>query len=133
MRNSNTTRILLVGMLVLAANSLTSCATPAVTTMETAEAIVDSMAKGDFSAATTDFNATMKSQLPSDTLRQAWTQLTTQVGPFKSREGSRQTQEQGYDVAYVTCRFEKSAIEVKVVFDSSKQVSGLFMVPSQVR
>ncbi|MDO8683243.1 MAG: DUF3887 domain-containing protein [Armatimonadota bacterium] len=135
MGKSTLTRgILLVGMLALTVIFMTSCAksksTPTPTITKIAESIVDSMAKGDFASVTTEFNATMKSQLPALELGEVWTQVTTQAGPFKARTGTREAQEQGYNVVYVTCQFEKSNIDIKVVFDNDKKVTGLFMVPS---
>jgi hypothetical protein len=124
-------RMALVGLLAAGVAFLAACSGPAPTITKTAESIVDSMVKGDFASATTDFNGEMKSQLPGNTLEQAWSQLILQVGPFKGRTGTREAQEQGYDVVYVSCQFEKSNIDVKVVFDDKKQVAGLFMLPSQ--
>lgn len=123
--------LVLTGLLMVVVVFLVSCAKPTPNITKTAESIVDSMTKGDFTSASMDFNAVMKSQLPSDKLGQAWNQLTAQVGPFKARTGTQEAQEQGCDVAYVTCQFEKSNIDIKVVFDNKKQVTGLFMIPSQ--
>ena len=37
---------------------------------------------------------------------------------------------QGYDVVFVTCQFEQTLLDVKVVFDASGQIAGLFFLPA---
>jgi hypothetical protein len=37
----------------------------------------------------------------------------------------------GYKIVFVTCQFERAMLDTKVVFDSKRQVAGLFFVPSQ--
>lgn len=50
---------------------------------------VDQMAKGEFSAAVRDFDATMKSLVSPDRLKQIWEPLVAQVGPLKSQLSAR--------------------------------------------
>ena len=106
-----------------------SCAKPSATQL--AEGMVDSMAKGDFASATKDFDATMKAALPAEKLGQSWAQVTAQIGAFKSRTGSREAQEAGYQTVRVTCRFEKNPMDIKVVFDKDRKIAGLWFVPTQ--
>jgi hypothetical protein len=124
--------VLLGTLLVLTTLLLASCG-KSVTTKSTAEGIVDSLAKSDFASVVTTFNPNMKSLMPADKLGQTWGQVITQIGQFKARTSSREAQEQGYDIVYVTCQFEKANLDVKVVFDNNKQVTGLFLVPSAGR
>ncbi len=123
-----TKKALLAGLLAAAVACLPSCGKPTSVTTKAAERIVDCMAKGDFASATTGFNAVMKTMLPSQRLGQAWTRLESKVGRFKERTGTRQAQEQGFNIVYVTCKLEKANVDVKVVFDSNNQVAGLYML-----
>jgi hypothetical protein len=34
----------------------------------------------------------------------------------------------GYQIALVTCQFERTLLDIKVVFDSQNQIAGLFFV-----
>jgi hypothetical protein len=43
----------------------------------------------------------------------------------------RQVKEQGYNVVYVTCTFEKSQLDIKVVYNDKQEVSGLWFLPKQ--
>jgi dienelactone hydrolase len=92
---------------------------------------VDQMAKGEFSAAVRDFDATMKSLVSPDRLKQIWEPLVAQVGPLKSQLSARTERVGAYDCVFVTCQFEKTKLDVKVVFNRSKQISGLFFVPTK--
>lgn len=107
---------------------VSSCAKPGITGK--AENMVDSMAKGDFKAATADFNSTMLSAMPAEKLGQVWASLAPQLGTFKSRTGTREAEEAGYKTVYVTCQFEKQALDMKIVFDGADKVGGLWFVPA---
>jgi hypothetical protein len=125
---------LLVGLCVVM--SLVSCeqkeeVPKAADVTPMAKDFVEMLIQGDYTAAVTKFDATMKEAMPADKLQEAWNSLITQVGPFKQQTGVRQAKEQGYDVVFVMCEFEKAALDIKVVYNSYKQISGLWFVPSQ--
>ena len=92
---------------------------------------VDLLAKQDFAAAVTQYDATMKAALPEAKLRETWQAVQTQAGPFQKQVRARTEKVQGYDVVLVTCQFEKMTLDTKVVFNSEGKVSGLFFLPSQ--
>jgi dienelactone hydrolase len=89
------------------------------------------LSKQDFAAAVSAFDVRMKAALPESKLRQTWDALQQQAGSFQKQEGVRKEKVQGYDVVLVTCRFEKTLLDAKVVFDSKKQIAGLFFQPAQ--
>lgn len=122
-------RVLLAVMLCLALIFAASCGKPSIT--KTAENMVDLMAKGDFKAATADFDSTMLSVMPAEKLGQVWASLAPQVGAFKSRTGTREAEDQGFKTVYVTCQFEKLSLDIKIAFDGSDKVSGLWFLPTQ--
>jgi len=90
----------------------------------------DMFFKEDFAGAVAQFDATMKSALPEPKLREVWQSLQKQAGPFQEQLGTRVTEQKGYKIVFVTCRFERAVLDMKVVFDSKNQVAGLFYVPS---
>lgn len=92
--------------------------------------IVGSLEKGDFVTPTKSFDATMKRELAPDGLKKAWESLVEKMGAFEAVTVVRKEKSGGYDIVYVTCRFEKGSVDVKVVFDKNKQIGGLFFVPS---
>jgi len=96
-----------------------------------AKDLVNALASGNYKKATENFNETMRSALPAEKLQQVWNSLIAQSGPFVGQLGTRKEKILQYDVIFVTCKFEKAVLDTKVVFDSNKQVAGLFFVPSQ--
>jgi hypothetical protein len=94
------------------------------------ERFVELLTKEDFAGAVARFDATMKTALPEPKLRETWQALQAQAGPFQKQLGARATKVGGYDVVLVTCQFERTALDTKVVFDAKGRVTGLFFVPS---
>lgn len=90
---------------------------------------VEMLVKGDYAAAVTKFDATMKGVMPEAKVAEAWLSLLQQVGPFDRIDSVSQKKEQGYDVVYVSCVFERASVNVKVVYNAKKEVSGLWFVP----
>jgi hypothetical protein len=127
----------LVVLPLVVSGVLTSCAPQQKEASQSADIakwgakFVELLSKGDSATAVQRFDATMKQAMSAQKLTQAWTGLTAQLGAFKKQAGTRTATEQGLDVAYVRCEFEKGSIEVKVVFDSAKQVSGLWFLPAR--
>ena len=90
---------------------------------------VEMLASGNYAGVFAAFDGTMKSAMPEDKIAEAWQSLQLQVGPFQKIAEVSQKKEQGFDVAYVTCDFEKGKVNVKVVYNANKEVSGLWFVP----
>ena len=122
-------RMILMTMTCVAVLLAAGCGKPSATQL--AEGMVDSMAKGDFAAATKDFDANMKAAMSAEKLGQTWSQVTALAGAFKSRTGSREAQEAGFQIVYVTCQFENASWDIKVVFDRDGKVGGLWMAPTR--
>jgi hypothetical protein len=91
---------------------------------------VELLANQQFSAATGNFDETMKKTLPPEKLEETWKSTTDQMGPFKQQIGLRTEKQLGYDIVLITCEFEKGYLDIKVVYNNKKQVAGLFFVPT---
>jgi fermentation-respiration switch protein FrsA (DUF1100 family) len=98
----------------------------------TAEArrFVDQLARGDFAGATAMYDDAMRAALPEPRLREAWSAVNAQAGPFQRQEGARVERAGAYQTVFVTSRFEKTALDIKVVFDDNGRVAGLFFAPT---
>ena len=96
-----------------------------------AKDLVDLLASGNYEKAVENFDSTMKTALPAEKLQEVWNSIIAQAGPFKEQLGARKEKILQYDVMFVTCKFENSVLDAKVVFNQKKQISGLFFVPSQ--
>ena len=89
---------------------------------------VELLVKQQFSAATENFDETMKNALPPEMLEEAWKSAISQMGPFKQQIGLRTEKQAEFDIVFVTCEFEKGYRDIKVVYNGEKQVAGLFFV-----
>lgn len=92
---------------------------------------VDGLVKEDFAGATNRFDATMKAALSDQKLEEIWKKILDQTGPFQVQVRTRVLKQSSYDIALVTCKFERMMVDVKVVFNARQQVAGLFFLPSQ--
>jgi uncharacterized protein len=96
-----------------------------------ADRFVERLADGDFAAAVNEFDAAMRKALPEEKLKQTWKGVTAQVGPLEARLGARTERVGEYDAVLVACRFEKARLDVRVVYNRSRQISGLFFLPPE--
>ena len=104
---------------------------PAVTNETRAREFVDLLVAKRFSDASGSFDGAMKAALPADKLEQVWATLVSQAGPFQTITGSRARNRDAYEIVYVSCKFEKVALDAKIVFDRAHLISGLFFVPAE--
>ena len=77
------------------------------------------------------FDETMTAVLPVAQLAATWDGLLGQVGAFRDVTATRQQEAQGYHLVFVTCRFDKATLDVKIAFDAKQRIAGLFFVPTQ--
>ena len=75
------------------------------------------------------FDATMASAMPLEKLRSVWEATAAQVGALKTVKSARSAEMQGYHVVTLACDFEKSPLNLRLVFDKDGKVAGFFIVP----
>ncbi|MGE5327450.1 MAG: alpha/beta fold hydrolase [Deltaproteobacteria bacterium] len=88
------------------------------------------LAERKFDKVAARFDERMAAALPAAKLSATWDGLLGQVGAFRRIAETRLEDQQGYQVVFVTCEFEKAALDAKFAFDSNGRVAGLFFVPS---
>jgi len=86
--------------------------------------------KNDFQAAVKDFDETMMKVFGPDKIAEFWKQAPTQLSPFKRQTAARKEQLGPYDIVLVTCEFEKTTLDARVVFDKNNKIAGFSFVPS---
>jgi uncharacterized protein len=95
-----------------------------------ARAFLDALSRGDFQAAARDFDETMMKVSGPDKLAEFWKQVPERMGAFKRQTAARRDQFGDYEVALVTCEFEKVTLDARVIFDKEKKIAGFQFVPS---
>jgi uncharacterized protein len=98
--------------------------------VKAARALAEQLVKGDFARATQNFDAAMRKAMPPDELKKGWEQTVAKAGAFKKQLGTRSETQDGHEIVYVTCAFEKAAFDVRVVFDKDAKIAGLQVRPA---
>ncbi len=97
-----------------------------------AQQIVENLTTENFLIVFETFNDEMKSALPAKDLQTAWNSLIHSYGTFEEIVKIRKTEEQGYDIVYVTCSFSTlGVLDLRFVFDNQSHVAGFQFVPTQ--
>jgi dienelactone hydrolase len=95
-----------------------------------ARSLLEALNRGDFLAAASNFDETMMKTFGPEKLAEFWKQVPTRLGAFKRQTAARRDQLGAYDIALVTCEFEKVTLDARVVFDKAGKIAGFQFVPS---
>ena len=85
--------------------------------------------KEDYVAAVSMFDTVMKGVMPELVLEQTWKQVLAQTGDLVGQTGTATVQHEQFEIVFVTCEFEKLSLNIRVVFNEDKQVTGLGFEP----
>jgi hypothetical protein len=94
-----------------------------------ARAMTDLLRQKRFDLVGSKFNDRMKSAMPPDKLDASWSHVIMHLGQFKSIKLARKDPE--FDMVDIRCEFEHGEATVRIAFDPSGKVSGLWMLPVQ--
>ena len=97
-----------------------------------AEAFVALLARGDFAAAETKLDTTMRRLMPATRLAETWAAIQAQAGAFRAQRGATLTRVGGYQVVAITCEFARSSLDLQVALNPAGGVGGLHIVPAAV-
>ncbi len=79
-----------------------------------------------------EFTSEMKSVFPVKDLQYAWESLLSTYGTFEEIVRTKQTEEQGYQIVYVTCSFSTLGfLDLRFVFDDQNRIAGFQFVPTE--
>lgn len=95
-----------------------------------AQAMISSMAKGDFNAAETDFTDAMKQAAPPAKLSEIWSAITAQQGEFEKISSTKTLAKDGYLNALVETQFKNGVLVFNVTFDSAGKIAGFHLLPA---
>jgi hypothetical protein len=94
-----------------------------------AKAIADLLGQQQFKEVSTRFNEQMKEAMPPDRLEASWTHVMMHLGAFKNIKAARKDPE--FDRVDVRCEFENGPMIVRLAFDPSGKIAGLWMLPAE--
>lgn len=99
--------------------------------IESAAAVVRHLAAENFCAARENFDSNLQRTFTTEKLQEWWATVIAQAGAFKEQlQVTQQKTPEGYDVVLVSCELEKSPIVIRVVFDVTQKIVGLWAMPS---
>lgn len=81
---------------------------------------------GGFEQAAKSFDAAVSKQFNAAKLMEVWSAVIAQVGMFKNIKGTKTNPYGAYTLVFVTCNFDKAALDVQLSFDAEKKIAGLF-------
>jgi hypothetical protein len=96
----------------------------------TTNALIDHLEKGDFTAATANFDANMKANLDADKLGQFWNQVASRVGTLQGRGAPQNMMYEGHAVITLPLHFEKGDANAQVACDADGKVAGFYLRPT---
>jgi dienelactone hydrolase len=97
---------------------------------ELAKAMLDALNKGDYKEAGKAFDDTMRKVLPDEKVEATWKAVLGQKGVFQKLTNVRAENGAKFDFVYLTCQFEKSTFDIRVVIDKEKRIAGFSFVPT---
>ncbi len=99
-------------------------------TMEaSAKAITDLLRQQQFKQVNTRFNDQMKESMPTERLEASWMHVMMHLGPFKNIRVARKDPE--FDRVDVRCEFENGPMVIRIAFEPSGKIAGLWMLPAE--
>lgn len=96
-----------------------------------AKEFVSQLSNGKFKKAVERFDKVMVKALPADKLKTIWDGVVRQYGPLQRASETRVEIVNQYHLVFVTCEFERSKLDAKVVFSAENKITGLFFVPTE--
>ncbi|HET6977330.1 MAG TPA: alpha/beta fold hydrolase [Pyrinomonadaceae bacterium] len=100
------------------------------TLITAARTFIDQLVKKDFTTAVASFDDTMKTAMPEAKLQETWNTVLAQVGAFKQAGKARIEKRGAYTIIIVNSEFQNANLDIKVVFDGTKHIAGLFFAPA---
>ena len=97
---------------------------------EIAKNFIDLLLNGDFTSAASRFDDQMKITLDEAKLQETWISTIAEAGTLLQLNPTRTTEIEGYKIIIIRCDFQRAIIDVQVVFNGQRQISGLNFIPT---
>ena len=97
-----------------------------------AQNFIDLLLKADFTSATNMFDDQMKIALNEAKLQETWINTIAEAGALLQLNPTRTAEMEGYKIVIIRCDFQRTIIDVQVVFNEQGQISGLNFIPTNI-
>ncbi len=93
---------------------------------------IENLTNENYETVFEEFTSEMKSVFPIKDLQYAWESLLSTYGTFEEIVRTKQTEELGYQIVYVTCSFSTLGfLDLRFVFDDQDRIAGFQFVPTE--
>lgn len=99
---------------------------------QVAVACVRALGAADYEGARASFDATMKSALNAEQLKDGWLALLDKLGPFQGLGAPSHASADGYEIVHVPLTFERGTAVARIV-TQPPEIAGLFLIDVQPR
>lgn len=96
-----------------------------------AETVLTAFCEEDYGAITALFDATMQQTLGTERLAEAYEGIKKTKGAFVKEVARASEVQEDYVVVVLTCLHENGYLDLRVVFDGEKRISGLQLLESK--
>jgi dienelactone hydrolase len=93
--------------------------------------VMQDLSAGQFDKVEAQYDTKMAANNAPGKLAEAWASVLKQEGSFESVMGIRAGKVQNFDAVLFTCKFEKSLVDVEIVFAANGKIAGLHFGPHQ--
>jgi hypothetical protein len=98
-------------------------------TMETAEKFMGLLTQGRYDEAQVFFSNSMQEMLAGDQLKNTWNNNLEEVGAFEEILEIRGEIEEPFELITITCLFEKTRANIKMVIAEDGKITGFAIIP----
>lgn len=99
---------------------------------EKAQNFIELLLKGDFTSAANGFDDQMKIARDESKLQETWINTISDVGALLRLNPTQTVEAEGYKIVTIRCDFQRAIIDVRIVFNEQRQISGLNFIPTNI-
>lgn len=98
-----------------------------------AQTFVSELLRGDFKSAASKFDKQMNDALSEDKLMDTWHNLIKDAGALLDISPTKTVEMECYKIVVIKCAFQQTIIDIQVVYNESKEISGLTFNPTNFK
>lgn len=102
---------------------------PQTNLVDRSQQVAQALENNKYEEVVAQFDDAMLKALPAPSLEKTWGVIHKRLGKLKQTGKSRQVKADPYEVVFVQCEFERGKLELKLVFDKTEKIAGMFMLP----
>lgn len=99
------------------------------TVNELSESFLNKMLRGSYDSCRSYFDASVLDKINPQMIQSMWEKIPNYVGEFKSYENVRSEKQDTLEIVLMTCAFEKTKLDLKLVYNTPKKIVGIFFQP----